>query len=373
MAAADPWNPGTDGLTPVWVVPVPILEDELISSWLTRSALAQGCDPLVLTGAVWPNWRVWTVDVDRGLPEDRLEVLIQACGVARARICKAGLEDVHRAISCRIDRSIWPWLLAYGTRNRRHRGGLQYCPRCLGGNHIPYYRRAWRLAWHTSCGNHGETLHDGCPCCSAAIEPHLLTVQAIRLDRCASCGGDLPQAEHRPLQPEALRFQQLADEVIGVGCGRFGDQTLPSREWFALARFLVALLRRVSSGKSWGLRHFLMNLDVDPSDIDFSPVLQLPLELLSTGERIQLLRPITGLLEVGVDRFIVAAREARLTRASLHSVQPNVPTVLGPLVKSLSRSNYHRQRKSMRRSEYPRAPSAVLRQCRLMHRRLARR
>ncbi|WP_425545499.1 TniQ family protein [Labrys sedimenti] len=373
MVAADPRNPGTDGLTRLWVLPVPILGDELISSWLARSALTLGCDPLVLTGAIWPHWRVWTVDVDRAFPEDRLEALIRACGIARARICKAGLEDVHQAISCHIDQGIWPWLLAYGTRNRRHRGGLQYCPRCLGGNHIPYYRRAWRLAWHTGCAIHGETLRDGCPCCSAAIEPHLLTAQAIRLDRCASCGGDLRQAGRGPLQRGAFRFQQLADEVVEVGCGRFGDQTMPSREWFALARFLIALLRRVSSGKSRGLRHFLTSLDVDPSDVDLPPVLQLPLELLSTGERIQLLRPIAGLLEAGVDRFITAARGARLTQASLHSVQPNVPIGLGPLVKSLPCSNYCRRHNSARRPEFPRTPSAVLRQCRLMHRRLARR
>lgn len=373
MVAADPRDSGTDELTRLWVLPVPILDDELISSWLTRSALAQGCDPLVLTGAVWPNWRIWTVDVDRGLPEDRLATLARACHISPIGLRDASLGSVHRSVSDRIDQGIWPWLLAYGTRNRRHRGGLQYCPRCLSGNHIAYYRRAWRLSWHTGCATHGEALRDSCPCCSAAIEPHLLTAQAIHLDRCASCGGDLRQATRRPLQPGAVRFQQLADGVVETGHGRFGDQTVPSREWFALARFLITLLRRVSSGKSRGLRHFLTTLDVDLSDMDFPAVLQLPLELLSTDERIRLLRPVAGLLEVGVDRFIAAAREARLTRASLHSVQPNVPTVLEPLVISLPCSNYRRTGQSMRRPGFPRAPSAVLLQCRLMHRRLARR
>lgn len=41
MAAAYTWHPGSDGVNPRWAVPVQLLPDEIVSSWLVRAALAQ--------------------------------------------------------------------------------------------------------------------------------------------------------------------------------------------------------------------------------------------------------------------------------------------------------------------------------------------
>ena len=61
-----------------WPINVALQEDESLSSWLSRAALENGCDPLVLTGNVWPKWRVWTTDIDRGMSEERLLTLEKA-------------------------------------------------------------------------------------------------------------------------------------------------------------------------------------------------------------------------------------------------------------------------------------------------------
>jgi len=81
MAAAYTWHPGTGVERPRWVRSVPMLPDEIISSWLVRAALAQGCDPMVLTGEIWPKWRIWTRDVDRFLDETPLTRLVASSGI----------------------------------------------------------------------------------------------------------------------------------------------------------------------------------------------------------------------------------------------------------------------------------------------------
>ncbi|MGL6052732.1 MAG: TniQ family protein, partial [Aeromonas salmonicida] len=101
-----------------WAVPVSLLPDELFSSWLTRAALAQGCDPLVLTGELWPRWRVWASDPDRGLSEERLSTLAGSSGIDVLKFEMATLRPIASAItSVSLDHlPIWPWVLALGSR-----------------------------------------------------------------------------------------------------------------------------------------------------------------------------------------------------------------------------------------------------------------
>lgn len=139
-----------------WSIAVPLLESESISSWLTRAALAQGCDPLSLTGAIWPKWRVWTLDIDRGVPAERLGAIVSASGLrADAFEAVALRPDLERIAGAPLSNTqAWPWLLALGTRNRRRYCGQPFCPECLATDPIPYFRREWRFAWWVGCPVH---------------------------------------------------------------------------------------------------------------------------------------------------------------------------------------------------------------------------
>lgn len=76
-----------------WALSVPLLPEESLSSWLVRAAMRQGCDPLSLTGAIWPSWRVWTRDIDREIPLTKIRPLVNASGNAPDRFKKAGVRD----------------------------------------------------------------------------------------------------------------------------------------------------------------------------------------------------------------------------------------------------------------------------------------
>ncbi len=78
---------------------VPLLPDEIISSWLVRAALAQGCDPMVLTGEVWPKWRIWTRDADRFLDDAPLNKLTAPAGIPLSSFRAATLKSVAERVS----------------------------------------------------------------------------------------------------------------------------------------------------------------------------------------------------------------------------------------------------------------------------------
>src|SRR5699024_7518501 len=108
----------------------------------------------------------------------------------------------------------WPWLLALGTRNRARHGGQQFCPLCLAQDPTPYFRRAWRLAWHVGCSIHEVLLNDACPACQAPIEPHRLTAEDKYLAQCSRCKLDWRYVACTSLSTDTLRFQNRANGVL---------------------------------------------------------------------------------------------------------------------------------------------------------------
>lgn len=210
-------------------------------------ALAQGCSPLTLTGILWPGWRAWTSDIDRGLVPSRLESLAKQAGIDADRILRSTLKPVHEALNPLAPKSqtLWHWVLAYGARNRRRFGGLQHCPQCLAEDQRPYFRKSWRLAWHISCSRHGCLLIDHCQACFAPLEPHRSEPRSASLCLCPTCGQDLRQGQVRPAATQAQAFQSAADAVFQRGKGAWAGAEFTRPEWFSLA-YAAAMKRRHS-------------------------------------------------------------------------------------------------------------------------------
>ena len=345
-----------------WAIPVPLLPDELFSSWLVRAALIQGCDPLVLTGELWPKWRIWTTDPDRGLSEERLSDLEKASGTEASAFNAACLRPIVSAVTTEPldDLAIWPWMLALGSRNRRRHGGLQYCPSCLKNDRMPYYRAQWRLVWHTGCAKHEVSLIDRCPHCNAPIEPHRLSALDDDMAICATCKGDLREVSVMTIDSGALTFQQDADQVVMHGQGRYGINTLSPDEWFALSRYFVMLLRKVSLGKSDGLTSFVRALEVDVNALA-PPATGLALELLPSHERAVLLACAWQMLQAGPERFLETARDALLSAQSLREKSSSVPRCIQDIVHELTNRHISRMRKGKSDMPNPRSRQVVMR------------
>lgn len=362
MAAAYSWHPGSNCINPRWTVPVPLFPDEIISSWLVRAALTQGCDPLVLTGKLWPKWRIWTRDPDRGLNGERLSMLAWVSGIAESEFRMACLHPIVAAVTSRFnnDLSTWPWVLALGSRNRRRHGGLQYCLSCLRSDGCPYYRVQWRLCWHTGCPDHGLRLLDRCPHCGGAMEPHLLSAMDGSMAICANCKRDLREAQAVRIGTDALSFQLAADQVVRAGRGPYGITQLHSTEWFALSRYFVALLRKTLLGKSQGLVALAKELGVDMETMA-TPATGLPLELLPVHERASLLAGAWRMLEAGPGRFLDAAMKSYLLAPSLHERRQPVPACIDNIISALPGKGGISRNRDKQPLLTPRSRQAVIR------------
>lgn len=371
MASPDSGHPRNDHVSAGWVLPVPILPNELFSSWLTRAALTQGCDPLVLTGVIWPRCRVWTRDLDRGASDEQLSALARLSGIDASIFRTMSLRPAAQAVTPRnLDHlATWPWVLAQGSRNRKRYGGLQYCPCCVRDAKTPYYRQQWRLAWHTGCPVHGVLLMDRCPDCHAPLEPHRLHAEAGHVAICATCKGDLRDACSTAITPTALAFQEATDQVLLSGHGHYGAKQLTSDRWFELSRYFVTLLRQVALRPHTGLRAFATALGVVADDL-LPPATGLALELLPVRERAMLLAGAWEMLQSGPDRFLAAAKEASLSRAALHERRRPMPDSMMTLLETLPDKEAHRRCRLQGKTCRPRSRQAVMRMFARLQRKL---
>lgn len=319
-----------------WTIRVLPLKEESTSSWLARAALMQGCDPLALTGAIWSSWRAWTVDIDRGIPHERLRPLSEASGIATNLIESLALrKDAEKIAGQSLpETKAWPWILALGTRNRARRGGQQYCPACLAQDQKPYYRRHWRFAWHTACPQHEVSLLDRCQACGAPIEPHRLLAEDRHLAQCARCKSDLREARGLPASKLGLAFQSTADEALSDSNGFLGEQPILAADWFATARFLAGLVRQASRRETSKLADAIRLLGIHV-DSGIPMASGLPLELMSAQERQALFEATFRLITLGPVMLKEAFLEAGVNATALYDGRCAPPEPVRKIIQGL--------------------------------------
>lgn len=373
MGAADAWHPGEASVAPKWAVPIALLADETISSWLVRAALTYGCSPVSLTSWIWPQWRAWTTDVDRGLSEDRLATLAKLCGISTGTFQAASLAPIATRIEGAVpDRNRrWRWILPRGGVSRTRQGSAQYCRECLADDWTPHYRVAWRLAWHTACAAHGTALADRCGRCGAALTLHRLNASAPHAATCGACGGDLREGRSQKAEPSALAFQNAGDRTIRDSAGPCLGERVDAATWIAVAEFLITLVRRIAREQTRAMSTLVEALGLeDMRALRASP--GAAIERLQTGERARILGGVWRVMNGGVEDFQNALRRSGVSRQAVLERKQTAPTPLAPLLSVLpenGRTRYARRTPKGHRHE-PRSRREVIRMMRRLERAL---
>ena len=184
------------------VAPRP-LPDELISSWLLRTAAANGISLLDLLHAVrlrYPESLTPCAVVDYAVPEVTLRVLSQFTRVPLTRIRKLDLSvrapQLDPALLLRFHRyqlSIWC------PRGRSWRLRYSFCPRCLAEDNVVHIRWDWCFAALSRCAVHWSALVDACTNCDTEDPLDLSQTQtAAPPFLCRSCHADLRRQDGDP-------------------------------------------------------------------------------------------------------------------------------------------------------------------------------
>lgn len=236
-------------LLPVHLKPLP---DELLSSWLVRLAHGHGLKLQTFSSMVFGRDKsIWNRDIDKLAPDWLIDRLFECTGASMETILDTTLKSYEGILYEHLQpNGNTKWILPLGIYNRIRRGyGLQYCPRCLGEDATPYFRKHWRLAFSTICTKHGCYLLDACSKCKSPIAPHRADMQVRQYfpsadlnAHCWKCGFDLRSASGTEVKDSAsARLQLQLEFALEHGYVDWaGNPTMHSIVFFDGLRELIA-------------------------------------------------------------------------------------------------------------------------------------
>jgi hypothetical protein len=186
-------------------------DDELLSSWLVRLAIAHSLSPDTFYALVMPHKPKFPNYVDERDNEGILSILPYLTGVTSDKIKATTLTRYRKVLleyptaGRLVPRDMsTQWLLPTSHRSSSSLlFGLQYCPQCLSEDGEPYFRRRWRFAFVTICGTHKTLLLDRCTNCGLPIDFRRNAAEdegkkkkrsSLMMTRCYSCKFDVRAA-----------------------------------------------------------------------------------------------------------------------------------------------------------------------------------
>lgn len=191
----------------LWPVHPKPLPDELLSSWIVRVAEANGVKLETMTHLLFGLYLLpWNRDIDRLAPKWLLNGICSHTGTPYWDAYRTTLAGYRtRLYPHRKDSGQLRWILSVRINSTKREGyGMQYCPACLATDKEPYFRRKWRVAFHTFCTEHRIMLHDCCPACGAAVTFYRRDFrraidEAGAICLCYQCQFDLRTAPQEPV------------------------------------------------------------------------------------------------------------------------------------------------------------------------------
>lgn len=316
--------PGLSG--ELWPVHPHRLDDELLSSWIVRTAHANRIKLQTFTSlGLGRDAALWNRDIDRSAGTALLVQLSAQTG--------SSVEELRGGMLASYEGVLFErhtangnnnWILPLGIYHRTRRDyGMQFCPLCLFFDPTPYYRRRWRLSFATICDRHGTMLHDRCPECGAPVIYFRNDLGRRRDYRigdhtsCWRCRYDLRRASaYGPSAPDGNSIMTLRSLIAFFDFGWWfqGRDALQYGHLFFDA--LHHLLAYFASGRGQRLLE-LVEKETGWQACRVEDATQGPFELRPIRARHRLMAAALWLLDDWPERFMRSAKSAKLTQSRI--------------------------------------------------------
>lgn len=261
------------------------VEDELLSSWITRCALANGSDPKSFYIALWKQYKSAYYDLDRHTPLKLLKPLAQVTHCSISELESLTLHSSFQNISAKSTsvniKKSWDFVIPLGKRGAYQSRGIQYCPLCL--QDMPYFKKHWRMAWNTSCDLHKVKLLSLCSKCGMFIDYHKIDYKNPYLHLCGHCGYDLRKADIEVSNPKIIEIQTVLNDAFFEGNinSSLPLVELSLHDLFLTLKSLIALIKTIHGTQKYDW--FFEDLYI--KGYDFEDKSRTSLELMGFDDR----------------------------------------------------------------------------------------
>lgn len=299
-----------------WPYPVKPYTDELLSSYLVRTAHRHGLSPYRFCAFHFPTVAIWNRDIDRSASDSLIESIASMSGQPSSRIYEMTLRKAERKMGSSGLLGTGCWINTVGIFHRKRRGwGQQYCPDCLAEQ--PVFLRSWRMSFVFTCSRHQIYLQDACPHCDAplAIHRQQLTPQLCHL--CSKSLVEKPHSLHASID-SLCQAQHRYEIALASDRAPVGSETVDCRDFFVGTHVLACLMKLGASTVA-----------------NRTP--RTALELARIDERSAVVLELDNLLTTWPASFKALAKERHLTQQSF--VSWSLPTWLATAVGGLPKGS----------------------------------
>jgi len=206
-----------------WIFQVRPKQDELLSSWLVRSAIVQLTKIHTFCSSNWPSIEFWNRDIDRFTDTLILEVLASKTSTSITAALNTSLESYSGKLFIKDAKTFNVYLLPWGIWHRKRKlPGLLFCPSCLELD-APYFRKIWRVSLSFCCVKCKILLLDRCEFCNSPIaffRNDFISKSDIprrKIDHCNNCGISLTLCSRSKASESLVKLQLSLEKYIAIG------------------------------------------------------------------------------------------------------------------------------------------------------------
>lgn len=166
-------------------------KNELLSSWLTRTAFAHGMtlNQFISVYIRHEGCAISRTDIDFQYNPKLWSTLAKKSKIDVKTIRELSLRSEEGYLfSC--NKCIYPPAQIRKLVDKRTHFGLMFCPKCLEEDEHPYFRKEWRYLFYNACPKHGIYLKDRCGMCFENIKFKKMHI-ANKIVFCHRCKRDL--------------------------------------------------------------------------------------------------------------------------------------------------------------------------------------
>lgn len=228
------------------VIPQP-QQDELLSSWLTRTAFAHGY-PLTTFISMFlkhDGSAISRIDIDFKEDPILFEKLANKSRFPIEQITQMSLRS-EEGYLFESDHGLYPPKQIQKLKDKRTHNGLMFCPKCLAEDTHPYYRKQWRYHFYNACTKHKVFLIDRCGICQERVRITKMKVSET-LTLCSKCGRDLRLTSTHRLQASlvyGMKATKWFEKGLVDGYFTIGDVRIRSLFIFQVHTIFSAVLDR---------------------------------------------------------------------------------------------------------------------------------
>jgi len=247
-----------------FTVPKP-QEDELLSSWLVRVALAHNTRPWSFCNLHFPHLHniIFSRDLDVWANEDLLAMLSKKSGLPIEMLFSLTLQSyggiLQKKILTNTGNNMLSPVVPRARKNQKH--GLKYCPLCLKEGTVPYFRKTWRVSFYSICLKHKTLLLDRCCKCGKPVSFYKFKNEA-GFTKCWSCGQELSKCTSIFVADnEYLAIKKLSNIMVDkkYNCT---NQEISALDFFTVYHQIVKILNPLSSPNNKLSPYASLNLSV---------------------------------------------------------------------------------------------------------------